>query len=182
MVHPELAVRELTVADIPLIIAYWLESDPDFMKAMGVDLAKLPAKGQWQEMLEQQIRAPYDQKQSYCLVWLIDGQPAGHSNVNKIIFGEEAYMHLHLWHSGTRKQGAGTKLVRLSLPYFFRQLQLKKIYCEPYALNPAPNKTLPRLGFELVREYTTTPGFICFEQPVRLWKLTKERFRELSKI
>lgn len=39
--------------------------------------------------------------------------------------------------------------------------------------NPAPNKTLKKAGFELVKEYVTTPGPINFEQPVKLWCLSE---------
>jgi len=167
-----LSLRELSETDIPFITDYWLNSEPDFMRGMGVALEKLPSRAQWEQMLEAQLSQPYEEKQSYCLVWLIDGRPSGHCNVNKIVYGEEAYMHLHLWQQETRKKGAGRELVRLSIPHFFEKLRLKKLYCEPYALNPAPNKTLPLLGFRLVRTYVTTPGFICFEQPVCLWELT----------
>ena len=70
----------------------------------------------------------------------------------------------------------GLELVKLTLPHFFEKLKLRKLYCEPYALNPAPNKTLARAGFELMKEYTTTPGPLNFEQPVKLWQMTRKQF------
>ena len=112
------------------------------------------------------------------MIWQMDNEPIGHCNVNKIKFGEEAYMHLHLWNSDGRKKGMGAELVKMSLPYFFEKLELKKIYSEPYALNPAPNKTLVKAGFTFVKEYITTPGFLNFEQPVNLWELTYEQFND----
>jgi len=172
-----LSVREIRKSDIPLITDYWLLSDPELMKGMGVQLDKLPSREQWGEMLNAQLQQSYEEKQSYCLIWEIDGKPAGHSNVNKIRFGEEAYMHLHLWQGDHRRKGAGPALVNMSLPYFFNNLKLKVLYCEPYALNAAPNKVLAGLGFRMLREYITTPGFICFEQPVRLWALAEAEFR-----
>jgi RimJ/RimL family protein N-acetyltransferase len=60
-------------------------------------------------------------------------------------------MHLHLWYPDKRIKGMGVQLVKKSLPYFFNNLHLKTLYCEPYALNPAPNKTLPKVGFEFVK-------------------------------
>lgn len=176
----KLSVREIQAEDVPLIVAYWLQDDPAFMKGMGVDLDKIPGEQALQQMLMQQVGTPYHEKPSYCMIWLIDGQPSGHCNVNRIVFGEEAYMHLHLWNRATRVRGCGTALVRLSLPYFFRNLQLQKICCEPYALNPAPNKTLERVGFSFVKEYTTTPGYLNFEQPVCHWELSAEDWLQLS--
>jgi hypothetical protein len=78
---------------------------------MGVDLDKLPAKEEFAKMLSEQLDQPYQEKKSYCIIWQVDGRAVGHSNINKILFGEEAYMHLHLWNSGVRKKGFGTALV-----------------------------------------------------------------------
>jgi RimJ/RimL family protein N-acetyltransferase len=143
---------------------------------MGVDLSKLPSREEWYQMLQAQIDLPYNEKKSYCIIWEVDHIPVGHSNINKIKFGEEAYMHLHLWTAGTRKKGAGSELVKLTLPFFFRNFDLKYLYCEPYALNPAPNRTLEKTGFEFVKEYLTVPGWLNFEQKVNLWQLSRTDF------
>lgn len=174
-----LSVREITEKDVDLITEYWLSNDPAFMISMGVDMSKMPGKEEWRKMLSEQLSQPYDQKKSYCIIWQIDGQPIGHSNIGKIIFGEEAYMHLHIWYASVRKKGLGTALIKLTLPYFFKHCQLKKLFCEPYALNPAPNKTLEKAGFKFVKEHVTTPGFLNFEQPVNRWLMTYERFSEM---
>lgn len=176
MTHPHLSVRPLQSSDINLIINYWLSADPEYLLGMGADPAKMPIREHWEKMLSQQLTQSYEEKQSYGVIWEADGQPVGHSNVNKIRFGQEAYMHLHLWNSGLRRKGMGVELVRLSLPFYFENLQLKTLYSEPYALNPAPNKTLDKAGFELVKTYTTIPGYLNFEQEVNLWEMTRERF------
>jgi [ribosomal protein S5]-alanine N-acetyltransferase len=68
----------------------------------------------------------------------------------------------------------GLELVKLSIPYYFNKFNLKKLYCEPYALNTAPNKTLKKSGFSFVKEYETIPGWISFHQPVRRWCMNAE--------
>jgi RimJ/RimL family protein N-acetyltransferase len=175
-----LSVREMQAADIEHIVQYWLSADPAFLQGMGVDLSKMPTQTQWIEMLTQQLSQSYQEKQSYCIVWERDGQPTGHSNVNKIVYGESAYMHLHLWNSAIRQKGMGTEFVKMALPWFFEKLHLKILYCEPYALNPAPNKTLEKIGFNFVQKYRTTPGFLNFEQEVNRWELDAAAFRDLS--
>ena len=87
-------------------------------------------------------------------------------------------MHLHMWNSDLRKKGIGTELVKMSLPYFFENLQLKKIYCEPYALNAAPNIVLGKAGFTFMKKYLTIPGFLNFEQPVKCWELTYDQYKK----
>jgi RimJ/RimL family protein N-acetyltransferase len=166
-----LSVRELQAPDIPLITQYWLSAGAETLRAMGADIAKLPSREEWHKLLSAQLSQPYSEKQAYAIIWLVDDKPVGHCNVNKIIFGKEAYMHLHLWEEGRRHRGLGTELVKMSLPYFFRSLRLKTLYCEPYAENPAPNKTLAKLGFRFVKEYITVPGYINFEQLVKRWEL-----------
>jgi len=171
-----LQVRELELSDIELLADYWLLSDPAFMQGMGVDLTKLPLREDLVTMLKSQLDYSIEKKQSYALIWELDGKQIGHTNVNQIMFGEQAYMHLHLWNSTFRQKGAGAILVQKSLPYFFENLKLKTLYCEPYTLNPAPNKTLEKIGFEFVKTHVTIPGTLNFEQEVHLWKLTRKNY------
>ena len=176
----DLKVRELTENDIVLIADYWLNSDQDFLLSMGVDLNKLPSRDGLTEMLTTQIRLPYAEKSSLAFIAEIDGEPLGHCNVNEITFGKEAKMHLHLWNINLRKKGLGTEMVLQSLPVFFNKLKLKTIWCEPYAENQAPNRTLKKIGFEFVKKYLTIPGSLNFEQEVNRYKLTKEKFEALK--
>lgn len=171
-----LSVRELESRDIPALTSYWVDADDAHLLAMGVELGKMMSREQWEKMLAAQLHQAYADKQSYCIIWEQDGKAIGHSNVNKIVFGTSAYMHLHLWDKASRLQGRGSELVKMTLPYFFNNLQLAVLYCEPYALNLAPNKTLAKAGFSFVKEYTTTPGYLNFEQPVCLWQLEKADF------
>lgn len=174
-----LSVRPLSETDIPLIIQYWLGAETAFLQGMGVDLDKMPGQQEWEKSLQEQLSHPIPEKKSYCLIWEVDGEAVGHSNINKIQFGEEAFMHLHLWKPNLRQKGMGADLVKLSLPHFFKNYELKTLFCEPYSLNPAPNKTLEKVGFTFVKTYVTTPGWLNFEQSVNLWELSRERFLSL---
>ncbi len=173
-----LSVREIQKSDIGSITQYWLSADPAFLTGMGVEPAKMPSKEEWITMLSEQLTQSYPEKKSYCMIWLVDSKAIGHCNVNKIKFGEEAYMHLHLWNADGRKKGRGPKLVKMSIPYFFENLELKTIYSEPYALNPAPHKALEKAGFTFVKEFITIPGFLNFEQPVKYWELTYKQYKK----
>jgi hypothetical protein len=53
------SVRELQKEDIISITRYWLESDNEFLKTMGVEIAKIPAKEQWETMLNEQLLQPH---------------------------------------------------------------------------------------------------------------------------
>lgn len=176
MTDDVLSIREMTRADVDRVTEYWLNMEDDYLTRLGIDKQKLPDRDGWIRMLSAQLTQTTEEKQSYCLIWLVNGEAVGHTNINKIIFGEEAYMHLHLWRADIRKKGCGQAFIKMALPYYFNKFGLKHLYCEPYALNPAPNRLLPKLGFKLLKTHTCIPGFICFEQEVNLWLLTRERF------
>jgi RimJ/RimL family protein N-acetyltransferase len=176
----ELNVREIQQEDIDPLADYWYEAKPSFLKGMGVDISKMPTEDEFRQQVSQQLTQSYSEKKAYAIIWLADGVAIGHCNVNKIRYGEDASMHLHLWNADLRRKGAGRELVKMSVPYFFNNLKLKMLYCEPYALNEAPGNALRKAGFEFVKEYTTVPGYISFEQPVKRWEMSFEKFKSLK--
>lgn len=160
--------------DVPLLTEYWQSASREHLLGMGADPDKLPDREEMQSFLLDLLEQPIEKRSSYAVIWQIDGQPAGHSNVNQLTFGEQGKMHLHLWNGPHRQRGMGAQLVQLSVLHFFEVLQLQTLFCEPYAENPAPNKTLPKAGFKYVKTYRTTPGSINFEQEVNQWIFTRE--------
>lgn len=176
-----LSVREIQFSDIGLITSYWIDSDKSHLESMGVDINKLPTKEQFEKYLRIQIETPIEQKESYSIIWQSNKIPIGHCNTRPTIFGEEAHMHLHIWNKEERKKGIGYELVKLTLPLFFENLKLKDLYCEPYALNPAPNRIMEKTGFELEKEHKIIPGAFNFEQPVKRWHLSYESFKKRFK-
>jgi len=171
------SIREFEINDIDLMIRYFLDADPAFLKNMGVDVYKLPSFEKWRQIVLDDFKKPVERKKFYYVMWELDGFPAGHSNINKIVYGQEAYMHLHLWKPAERKRGHGTFFIRESISRYFDKFDLKSLFCEPNALNPAPNRTLKKAGFEHVQRYETTPGWINFHQPVNRWILTREKWK-----
>ncbi|MBS1516664.1 MAG: GNAT family N-acetyltransferase [Bacteroidetes bacterium] len=178
----ELKVREMKPEDIENIVDYFISADEDFLKSMGADADKLPERNQWISRIKNESGKPYEEKKIYYIIWLIDNIPSGHSNINEIEFGISAVMHLHMWRNDNRKAGIGTGLMKLTIPYYFRNFGLKKLICEPYFYNEAPNKVLKKLGFELKLTYDTVPGLISFHQTVNRYELTSEMFDKLFKI
>lgn len=172
-------VRELQLEDITLVADYWQSLTAEQSAAMAADIAKLPSREEFTAMITGQLSLPYSEKNGYALIWEIDGVPIGHSNINQITFGEQATMHLHIWDSAKRQNGVGQTCVAKSIPFYFTNFQLRTLVCEPYALNPAPNKTLVRVGFQFDKKYHTVPGSINFEQEVNRYTMTRSQFENL---
>ena len=180
MIKESLNVREIEEKDIVLLADYWFLAEDDFLIQMGVDLKKMPGRVGFEQMLKQQVVATYSNKAAYALIWEVDNIPVGHSNINNITFGNEAYMHLHLWKPGLRGKGIGNRLIKMSFPFYFNNFNLECLISEPRAINIAPNRTLEKAGFEFEKTYVTTPGSINYEQEVSRWRMTRSRFKELS--
>ncbi len=176
----KLSIREMTESDIEKIVDYFIDADAEFLKGMGADKSKMPDREEWIKKLKSELKKPNTEKEFYYIIWLIDNQPVGHSNINTITFGTSAIMHLHLWKSDKRRSGLGVAFLKRSIPYYFDNFNLKKLICEPYSKNIAPNKVLQKIGFTLKRTYETTPGWINFHQTVHRYELTKEQLEILK--
>ncbi len=169
-------VREAHIEDINRIADYWLLSDRQHLHDMGVDISKIPSRSEFRAMLTNQMSLPIEERNAYCLIWEIDGVPCGHSNTNPTKFGDEAFFHAHIWDANHRRSGHGLTLLDESIKTFFEKLKLKKLIGEPYALNPAPNRLLEKLGFTFIKKYRTIPGSILFEQEVNRYEMLSETF------
>ena len=161
--------------DYARMVDYFLNADAAFLEGMGVDPARLPNRDEWvRSAMLDHARADGDKDRFY-LAWECDGVLVGHSSINRIEVGEEASIHLHLWDSGLRKAGLGTRFFEASAAEFMRLFRLKRLYCEPYAENPAPNRVVKKLGFRFVKRYRTIPGPLNFEQDVNQYVLEGSR-------
>jgi RimJ/RimL family protein N-acetyltransferase len=169
----KMSVREIKILDIELVVDYFVNADADFLKGMGADKDKLPSKTDWVEKLKLELEKPVQEKEYYYLIWLINNQPIGHSNINNINYGKFANMHLHMWNSHIRRKGLGLRFVELSIPYYFKKFKLEKLICEPYAENIGPNKLLKKAGFKFIRKYDTVPGIINLYQSVNRFEMKR---------
>ena len=170
----KLSIRPLELDEVRLIPEYFLAMTEAQLRGMGVDPPKLPGIDEWVQILFEDFARPTNEKHFFYVLWLIDDQIAGHSNINKIVYGDHAFSHLHLWNGEHRKQGFGVELLKQSAKEYFSRFELKSVFSEPYAGNPAPNRTLPKAGFELVKTYDTLPGWINFHQTVNRWQLKRD--------
>lgn len=175
-----LSVRDITLADLPLVDAYWDNMSAADLRRMGVDPEKLKEGANVRHRaIEESIKLPYAARSALSLIWLVDGKPIGNSVLREIIFGQSGEIHLHNFFPEQRGKGFGTRLLLLSMLRFTELFQLKQIICEPEANNPHPNGTLKKLGFTPVRTYTSTPSVICYACTVNRYEIDT---RELNRI
>jgi RimJ/RimL family protein N-acetyltransferase len=166
-------VRLMIRAEADLIIDYFTSATSEHLETLGVDPTRLPAVAAWRQHYDREFDLPVERRASLMLIWLEDDQPVGFSPADKIVFGERANMHLHLFQPDNRARGLGVACVRRSVDLFFTTLQLKQLFCEPNAFNVAPNRTLQKAGFKYLKTHMTVPGPINFHQAVTRWVLER---------
>jgi RimJ/RimL family protein N-acetyltransferase len=167
----KLVAREMTLQEADLIIDYFHRASPDFLRSLGVSPAKLPYRDDWEAFYRAEYSRPIEKRRAILVLWEVDEEPLGFSTADKIVFGQEAHMHLHILEPERRQRGYGAHFVRETAKIYFAKLNIRELYCEPYALNEAPNRTLQKAGFKYLKTYETVPGPLNFHQPVNRWVL-----------
>jgi len=168
---PSLAVRPFEESDYGPMVDYFLDSEPLVLTGMGIDTRKMLGREEWLRHLLMDHQKPDAQRDRFYLAWVRDDDLVGHSSINQIELGKEAHFHLHLWKADMRGAGVGAELVRLSAAFYIERFGFKRLICEPYANNPAPNRVLPKAGFRFVKRYRTVPTTLSFEQDVNRFEL-----------
>jgi len=176
-----LSVRECKENDIQKIVDYFHHSDEGYLRGMGVEVSKLPSREDWINTLKKELAKPYKEKELYYVIWLMDNEPVGHSNVNFINFGKVANMHLHVWDVQKRQKGMGVTFLQQTIPMYFEKFQLKKLLCEPFGQNIPPNKTLQKFGFSFLGKEEKVSGPINFLQEVSKYELSLEKLNVLKR-
>lgn len=128
------------------IVDYFLEADDAFLQGMGVSRSTLPSRDEWISSALRDHDLPKHKKERAYLAWIHGGAAIGHSSINKIEIGKAAFVHLHLRFREHRSAGLGTKFFELSVARFAADFSLQRLYCEPSADNPAPNRALLKSG------------------------------------
>lgn len=166
-------VRPMELAEVDVLIDYFHQATPEHLELLGVDPTRLPDREAWRRRYEQDFAQAIEARRSFLVLWQLDGATLGFSTVDKIRFGEEAYMHLHVVQAAARAAGYGSAAVRQSVDLYFEVLRLKRLFCQPNAFNVAPNRALQRAGFKYLRTYNTVPGPLNYHQAVTQWVIAR---------
>jgi RimJ/RimL family protein N-acetyltransferase len=125
--------------------------------------------------LEQNLARRLEGRTEYGVARESDGALVGFSAADQIRIGDEAHMHLHIVNPVRRASGFGTLFVRLTAVHLCGVFRLSHLYCEPNALNVAPNRTLQKAGFKYVCSRECRPNPINTHQMTTIWVYTPRR-------
>jgi RimJ/RimL family protein N-acetyltransferase len=163
----------MSLQDVEFRIRYFHEASDQYLTSLGVDRKLLPNPATWRAFHERDCELPPAERENYALLWELDDHPVGFSSLDRIVFGAQAFMHLHIVDESSRRRGLGTEFVKKSADVYFQIFDLERLYCEPNALNVAPNRTLQRAGFTYLFSHETVPGPINFRQVTTRWVLER---------
>jgi hypothetical protein len=136
-----LTVREMTLAETGIIIDYFQGATPEYLEMLGVDPTRLPTPEGWRERFQRHFALPVEKRIALLVIWLSDDRAIGYSTSDKIIYGEQANMHLHVTDPERRNSGIGV----------------------------APNRALQKAGFKYLKTHMTVPGPFNLHQAVTRW-------------
>src|SRR3979411_1816876 len=90
----EIAVRPFSSrAEYELMLDYFYKADDAFLRRMGVDRLKLPQRDKWLDALLVDHEKLDKERDRFYLAWIFRGQPVGHSSINRVVPGTEAFIH-----------------------------------------------------------------------------------------
>jgi RimJ/RimL family protein N-acetyltransferase len=173
MTEPEPVVREMQLDEVDLRINYFHHSSDEYLRRLGVDRARLLTPEAWRSFYEEDYARPLQERENYSVVWEVDGRTVGFSSADHIVFGKEAFLHLHIVEPQLRREGLGAQFVSMSAEMYFRALELEQLFSEPNAFNTAPNRTLQRAGFRYLFTHEAQPGPMNFLQVTNRWVMDR---------
>jgi RimJ/RimL family protein N-acetyltransferase len=173
-----LIVREMTLEEVGIIVDYFHDSTPEHLDVLGVDPTRLPSRREWRARYAAEYDQPAGRRSTLLVIWEHEGSAVGFSTADRISYGEQAHMHLHIIDEERRRSGIGCACLRQTARLYFEKLRLRRLFCEPNAFNVAPNRTLQKAGFTYVKTYMTVPGPLNFHQAVTRWVLDAEQLRD----
>ena len=155
MLAPSLiALRDLTLQDVPLVLNYWFRSKPGFIESLGVDPNKMPTELQMATnlvgVLEKNSLLP--ESKLHALVITYDNEPVGFHTVNPITEGETAIFHAHIFKSELRGKGLAYYSYPLACNLFIKRFNLKKILFKTPIQNIGALRVKEKLGIRYVGE------------------------------
>jgi RimJ/RimL family protein N-acetyltransferase len=168
-------VKPLTGIELKKVVDYFLNFTPDEDLMAGANRKNYPSRKTWIKRLLEDTQKHITKRQFFYLGWFLDKKLIGHCNINKIAFGKEAYIHLHLWERKLRRQGLATHFLVQATRFYFKNFRLQKISCEPKSDNTASKKVLEKCGFILQDTYITKPSMLSIEHEVSRYELLGPR-------
>ena len=136
-------LRDLSPADLPAIIDYWLRSPNEFLAEMGVDRARLGSQDDIRKKFSNAIRTGDATQSSFALAITFNDQLAGYTLLNRYS-ADVNYSHWHIVVPGLRASGISTALYPHRIQAYFDLAPIAQLIHQTRTRNEGVNRMLDK--------------------------------------
>jgi RimJ/RimL family protein N-acetyltransferase len=170
------SVRDLSEADIPLVLDYWFRSPAGFIESLGADPTKLSAEAVFADSLRQRVRKNEGlaRSQLSSLAILHDGEFVGFHNLNPLVEGDFGVFHAHISRPEFRRRGVAECSYPLACRVFLQRFDLKRILFKTPVQNVGAIRVKEKLGIRCIGDVVVDFGIIRAGTRAKVYELTRE--------
>jgi len=181
--NPKLvSLRDLSEAEIPLVLEYWFHSPEGFIESLGVDPAKMPAE---EDMKTGLIKKCQDNQKLpdsklNAVVILYERRPIGLHTLFPMREGESGIFHAHIWDQTMRRKGIAQISYPLACKEFMKRFNLQKILFKTPKQNTGAIRVKEKLGIRYIGEEIVDFSIIKSGTLAQVFEITKEELSEFK--
>lgn len=176
----EVIVRDIEEHDLPSIVEYWHQDDPQFFDSIGVDVKKIRSPAETAALFRRSIDAKRVAGNRITLVVTVDRQVAGYSNIN-LNADDEGYAHVHIIHPRYRHKGIASHLFGDFIKVIFYQFGMRRLRFQTSVGNKRINALLAKQGVKpLETVFIANPDGMAKPGNFYLYELTREQILAAS--
>jgi RimJ/RimL family protein N-acetyltransferase len=136
-------LRDLTTADIPAIVDYWLSMPEESLAFMGVDRQRLGSHDEIHRRFSNAIRSGDANQPNIALAITLDDRLVGYTLLNRYS-AEVNYSHWHIIVPTLRAKGLSTALYPLRIQAYFEMAPIAQLIHQTRTRNVAVNRMLDK--------------------------------------
>ncbi|HLW43520.1 MAG TPA: hypothetical protein VKS00_03465 [Candidatus Acidoferrales bacterium] len=165
-------LRDLTSADLPVILDYWLLSPDEFLAFMGIDRARLGSADDIRRRFSAAMRTGDSRQSSIALAITLDERLIGYTLLNR--YSESVnYSHWHITDAQLRARGISTALYPHRIKAYFDLVPIARLIHQTRTRNLAVNRMLDKFIPVSETKYIEKPDGVALPGEFHLRYVTR---------
>ncbi len=169
----EIVIRDLEESDVPALVEYWHASSPEYLRSIGVDLAKLTTREETQRRFLASLEAAGRRSRVTLVVAAAGGEPLAYSNADLGADGAGT-VHAHVLDPALRRVGFASAVFLSVLRVFCTHFGIEKLVFQTSPENEAINRLVQRFGFAPRRVHLEQPDGMARPGLFNLYEVPRE--------
>jgi len=153
-------LRDLTPADLPAVVDYWLWSPDEHLAFMGVDRQLLGSQEDIHRRFANAIRTGNPSQSTIALGITLEDRLIGYTLLNRYS-GDVNYSHWHIIASNLRAKGLSTALYPHRIKAYFDQAPISQLIHQTRTRNAGVNRMLDKFISVTETKYIDKPDGVA---------------------